>query len=145
MRVVAENYEQTQTQTQTHARTHARTHAHTHTHTHTHTPDNYSNPRCAHARRELIIIKRVNGALEDCCTRFENLPVAQLTRKTGNLGTRGTGIRFLFLTLIDILCAWASTRVHKRKAVSVTRFGTRVHKRKAVSVVKDTAIASSLR
>ena len=36
MRVVAENYEQT------------------HTHTHTNTRDNYSNPRCAHARRGLI-------------------------------------------------------------------------------------------
>ena len=35
MRVVAENYEQT--------------------HTHTNTRDNYSNPRCAHARRGLII------------------------------------------------------------------------------------------
>ena len=43
MRVVAENYEQTHTHT--HARTHARTHAHT---------DNYSNPRCAIARRGLI-------------------------------------------------------------------------------------------
>ena len=28
---------------------------HTHTHTHTHTQDNYSNPRCTHARRGLMI------------------------------------------------------------------------------------------
>ena len=30
------------------------TNRHTHTHRHTHTRDNYSNPRCAHARRGLI-------------------------------------------------------------------------------------------
>ena len=42
MRVVAENYEQTHK------------HIHTHIHTYTHTRDNYSNPRCAHARRGLI-------------------------------------------------------------------------------------------
>ena len=41
MRVVAENYEQT---------------THTYTHTHTHTRDNYSNPRCAHARRGLTTV-----------------------------------------------------------------------------------------
>ena len=31
------------------------THTHTHTDTHTYTHDNYSNPRCAHAHRGLII------------------------------------------------------------------------------------------
>ena len=30
------------------------TNRHTYTHTHTHTRDNYSNPRCTHARRGLI-------------------------------------------------------------------------------------------
>ena len=33
--------------------THTHTHTYTHTHTHTHTHDNYSNHRCAHARRGL--------------------------------------------------------------------------------------------
>ena len=41
------------------------------------------------------------------------------TRKTGNLGTWSTGIRFLVLTLVDILCACASTHVHKKKAASI--------------------------
>ena len=31
------------------------THTHTHTYIHTYTHDNYYNPRCAHAHRELII------------------------------------------------------------------------------------------
>ena len=35
----------------------------THTHTHTNTRDNYSNPRCAHARRGLIKDDIVNKAL----------------------------------------------------------------------------------
>ena len=33
---------------------HTYIHTHTHTHTHTYTHDNYYNPRCAHAHRELI-------------------------------------------------------------------------------------------
>ena len=34
---------------------------HTHTHIHTHTRDNYSNPRCTHACRELITASRKNN------------------------------------------------------------------------------------
>ena len=37
----------------TYIHTHIHTHIHTYTHTYTH--DNYSNPRCAHAHRGLII------------------------------------------------------------------------------------------
>ena len=40
--------------------TYTHTYIHTHTHTHTYTHDNYSNPRCAHAHRGLIIV-RVRG------------------------------------------------------------------------------------
>ena len=35
---------------------------HTYTHTHTYTHDNYSNPRCAHAHRGLIIIIKIASA-----------------------------------------------------------------------------------
>ena len=44
--------------------THTYTHTYTHTHTHTYTHDNYYNPRCAHAHRGLIIIKRLFEALQ---------------------------------------------------------------------------------
>ena len=43
------------------------TYVHTYTHTYTHTHDNYSNPRCAHARRGLIIMKYVVFVLKESC------------------------------------------------------------------------------
>ena len=44
------------------------THTHTHTHTYTHTRDNYSNPRCVHVCRGLIICV-VLTSLKKCCYR----------------------------------------------------------------------------
>ena len=43
------------------------THTHTHTYTHTYTHDNYSNPRCAHAHRGLIIVTEHGHEQFLCC------------------------------------------------------------------------------
>ena len=53
--------------------THTHTHTYIHIYIHTYTQDNYSNPRCAHARRGLIILynytgyKTINFSRRPCC------------------------------------------------------------------------------
>ena len=53
------------------------THTYTHTHTHTYTHDNYSNPRCAHARRGLITVKKIK-------TNNNNIDEHKTKADTGN-------------------------------------------------------------
>ena len=43
-------------------------HTYIHTYTHTYTHDNYSNPRCAHAHRGLMIRLLTNWLIVSCST-----------------------------------------------------------------------------
>ena len=72
MRVVAENYEQTYT------------HIQTYTHTHTRTRDNYSNPRCAHARQGLNNNTQIAAIAPSPLTMHPQLWVELLTFEPTN-------------------------------------------------------------
>ena len=77
-----------------------RTDTHTHTHTHcTHTWDNYSNRRCAHARRGLIKFLSVLLLLSHCSDPF---PLSLPSLFLGGKGSEGLRLPHSFPHLIFI-------------------------------------------
>ena len=81
-----------------------RTNRHTHARTHAHTRDNYSNPRCAHARRGLIkhsdlcrgLIKHSDLYQEWCQSSYNGL--GSYTKKL-----RQTSVTISFQFCVDII------------------------------------------